>query len=134
VLPVQRFHWDSAEYAEAFATLMRCCGDRVYARQLLRKLFAAYPAESHAVDWWTGGGDLTSVLLEHFHHVYAVERPCGHARGTGDDCRFKILDWRNQEQKSLLLRFCPSALCGLRSGMGAAANESPSNRIPGCRG
>jgi len=73
VLPVRRFHWDSAEYAEAFATLVQCYGERVYERQLLRELFAAYPAESHAVDWGAGGGDLTSLLLEHFHHVYAVE-------------------------------------------------------------
>jgi hypothetical protein len=71
--PVQRFHWESAEYAEAFATLLRCMGERVSVRQLLRELFAAYPAESHAVDWGAGGGDLTSVMLEHFHHVYAVE-------------------------------------------------------------
>jgi hypothetical protein len=48
-------------------------GERVSVRQLLRELFAAYPAESHAVDWGAGGGDLTSVMLEHFHHVYAVE-------------------------------------------------------------
>jgi hypothetical protein len=77
VLPVQRFHWDSAEYAEAFATLVRCSGERVYERQLLRELFAAYPAESHAVDWGAGGGDLTSLLVEHFHHVYAVEPHTG---------------------------------------------------------
>src|SRR5215471_984473 len=70
--PVQRFHWESAEYAEAFATLLRC-GERVAVRQLLREIFSAYPVESHAVDWGAGGGDLTSVLLEHFHHVYAVE-------------------------------------------------------------
>ena len=71
--PVQRFHWDQAEYAEAFATLVRCAGERVYERQILRELFAAYPAESHAVDWGAGGGDLTSLMVEHFQHVYAVE-------------------------------------------------------------
>ena len=73
MLPVQRFPWDSAEYAEAFATLVRCFGERVYERQLLRELFAPYPAESHAVDWGAGGGDLTNLLVEHFHHVYAVD-------------------------------------------------------------
>jgi Methyltransferase domain len=73
VLPVQRFHWDSAEYVEAFATLVRCYGERVYERRILRELFAAYPADSHAVDWGAGGGDFTSLLLEHFRHVYAVE-------------------------------------------------------------
>jgi hypothetical protein len=73
VLPVKRFHWDSAEYAEAFATLVRCYGVRVYECQILREIFSAYPAESHAVDWGAGGEDLTSLLVEHFHHVYAVE-------------------------------------------------------------
>jgi hypothetical protein len=73
VPPVKRFHWDSAEYAEAFATLLRCAGERVYVRQVLRGLFSAYPAASRAIDWGAGGGDLTSLLLEHFQHVYAVE-------------------------------------------------------------
>jgi len=48
--PVQRFHWDHAAYAEAFATLVRCAGERVHERQILRAIFAAYPAESHAID------------------------------------------------------------------------------------
>ena len=73
MLPVQRFHWNSAEYVEAFATLVRCSGERVYERRILRELFAAYPADSHAVDWGAGGGDFTRLLLEHFRHVYAVE-------------------------------------------------------------
>ena len=73
MLPVQRFRLDSAEYAEAFATLVRCYGERLHERQVLREHFAAYPAEPHAVDWGAGGGDLTSLLMEHFHHVYAVE-------------------------------------------------------------
>ena len=71
--PVQRFHWDSAAYAEAFATLVRCAGERVYERQILREIFAAYPAASHAIDWGAGGGDLTSLMVEHFQQVYAVE-------------------------------------------------------------
>ena len=73
MLPVKRFHWDSAEYAEAFATLLRCAGERMHVRQVLRGLFSAYPAASRAIDWGAGGGDLTSLLLEHFQHVYAVE-------------------------------------------------------------
>jgi hypothetical protein len=73
VRPVQRFPLDSAEYAEAFATLVRCAGERVYERQILREIFSAYPAASHAVDWGAGDGDLTSLLVERFHHVYAVE-------------------------------------------------------------
>ena len=71
--PIQRFHWESAEYTEAFATLLRCGGGRVAVRQLLSELFSLYSAESHAVDWGAGGGDLTKLMLEHFHHVYAVE-------------------------------------------------------------
>jgi hypothetical protein len=73
VLPVKRFHWGSVEYAEAFATLIRCAGGRVHARQLLREIFSTYPPESQTVDWGAGGGDFTSLMLEHFHHVYAVE-------------------------------------------------------------
>src|SRR5262245_27496992 len=73
VLPVQRFHWDSAEYIEAFATLVRCYGEREHERETLRDFLAAYPADSRAVDWGAGGGRFTSLLLEHFQHVYAVE-------------------------------------------------------------
>jgi hypothetical protein len=73
VPPVGRFHWDSAEYAQAFATLLRCMGERVSVRQILRGIFSAYPAESHAIDWGAGGGDLTGLMLEHFQSVYAVE-------------------------------------------------------------
>ena len=40
VRPVQRFHWDSAAYAEACATLVRCAGERVSERQLLREICA----------------------------------------------------------------------------------------------
>ena len=91
--PVKRFHWDSAEYAEAFATLVRCAGERVYERQILGELFAAYPAESHAVDWGAGGGDLTSLLVEHFQHVYAVEPHPGMRAILATRCpRAQLLD------------------------------------------
>jgi len=70
---VKRIPLDSVAYAEAFATLVKCAGERVYERQLLREIFSTYPAESHVVDWGAGGGDYTSLMLEHFHHVYAVE-------------------------------------------------------------
>src|SRR3989454_9999144 len=70
---MHRFHWDDAAYAEAFATLVRCAGERVAERQILREVFAAYPATSHAVDWGAGSGDLTRLMLEHFQQVYAVE-------------------------------------------------------------
>jgi hypothetical protein len=93
VLPVKRFHWDSAEYAEAFATLVKCAGERVYERQILREICSAYPAESHAVDWGAGGGDLTSLLVEHFHHVCAVEPHPGMRAVLATRCpRAQILD------------------------------------------
>jgi Methyltransferase domain len=90
---VQRFHWDSAEYAEAFVTLVRCTGGRVYERQILREICSAYPAEAHAVDWGAGGGDLTSFLLEHFHQVYAVEPHPGMRAVLATRCpRAQIVD------------------------------------------
>ena len=73
VPPVQRFHWDSAAYAEACAAPVRCAGARVYERQLLREICAAFPAASHAIDGGAGGGDLTSLLVEHCQQVYAGE-------------------------------------------------------------
>jgi hypothetical protein len=71
--PVKRFHWDTPEYAAVFATLLRCIGGRIYLQQILREIFSRYPAESHAIDWGAGEGDLTRLLLERFQRVYAVE-------------------------------------------------------------
>jgi hypothetical protein len=73
MLPVKRFYWDTPEYADAFATLLKCTGERVYVYQILRGIFSNYPAESRAIDWGAGGGDLTSLILEHFRCAYAVE-------------------------------------------------------------
>src|SRR5262249_43493691 len=73
VLPVRRFPWESTEYAKAFATLLWCADGRGAVRQLVRELVAAYSATSRAVDWGAGGGNLTRVLLEHFHCVYVIE-------------------------------------------------------------
>lgn len=93
MLPVKRFHWDSAEYAEAFATFVRCAGGRVHERQALREIFSSYPAESHAVDWGAGGGDFTGLMLEHFRHVYAVEPHAGMRAVLATRCpRAQILD------------------------------------------
>jgi hypothetical protein len=55
-LPLSEIHWR-----------------RVYERQILRGIFSHYPAESRASDCGAGEGDLTSLMLEHFQHVYAVE-------------------------------------------------------------
>jgi hypothetical protein len=71
--PVRRFHWDTAEYAQAFATLLRCARGREDMTARLREICAAHPAASHAVDWGAGGGDLTRLLLDRFRHVHAVE-------------------------------------------------------------
>jgi hypothetical protein len=102
VRPVQRFHWDSAEYAEAFATLVRCAGERVYERQILREICVAYPAASHAIDRGAGGGDLTSLLVEHFHQVYAVEPHLGMRAVLVTRCpRVQLLDG------TLCLPSCP---------------------------
>ena len=78
---------------EAFATLVRCAGERVYEREILREIFAAYPATSHAVDWGAGGGDLTSLMMEHFQQVYAVEPHPGMRAVLATRCpRAQILD------------------------------------------
>src|SRR5262245_64439508 len=70
---VKRYRWDSAEYAEAFATLLRCYGSREHLYSALRELLAQFPAGATAIDWGAGTGDLTRVLLERAHTVYAVE-------------------------------------------------------------
>jgi SAM-dependent methyltransferase len=71
--PVTRYHWDSPEYADAFAALLRCSGEREHVRRILGELIGRYPRESRAIDWGAGGGDLTALLLGRFKHVYAVE-------------------------------------------------------------
>jgi hypothetical protein len=71
--PLQRYHWDTPEYADAFATLLRALGGRDETRDVLREILSHYPADSHAVDWGAGSGVLTAALLERFRHVYAVE-------------------------------------------------------------
>jgi 16S rRNA A1518/A1519 N6-dimethyltransferase RsmA/KsgA/DIM1 with predicted DNA glycosylase/AP lyase activity len=65
----------------------------VYERQILRELFAAYPAESHAVDWGAGGGELTSPMEEHFYQVYVVESHPGMPAALATRCpRAQILN------------------------------------------
>jgi len=73
MLPVKRFHWDTPEYVDAFTTFLKYTGERIYVRQILRGIFSHYPAESRVIDWGAGEGDLTRLMLEHFHRVYAVE-------------------------------------------------------------
>jgi SAM-dependent methyltransferase len=87
--PVQRYHWNTADYAAAFAALLRAIGERVYIHRILRDLMAGYPRTGHAIDWGAGSGDLTALLLEHFEHVYAVEP--------------------NPEMRAVLAQRCPQA-------------------------
>jgi hypothetical protein len=86
---MQRFSWDSPEYAEAFATLVQCAAER----QILHELCAAYPAASHAVDWGVGSGDLTHLLVEHCQQVFAVEPHPGMRAMLAPRCpRAQIVD------------------------------------------
>jgi hypothetical protein len=70
---MKRYHWGSAEYAEAFATLLRCYGSREPLYSAVRDLLARAPADAVAIDWGAGTGDVTRVLLERARTVYAVE-------------------------------------------------------------
>jgi trans-aconitate methyltransferase len=70
---MERYGWDSAEYAEAFAAFLRSYGSRGQLYSLLRDLLAHLPAGSTAIDWGAGTGDLTRVLLEGARTVHAVE-------------------------------------------------------------
>ena len=71
--PVQRFHWESAEYAEAFATLVRCGGGASFGAPAPSR--ARFRLSGRVACGRLGGWrrDLTSLLLEHFQQVYAVE-------------------------------------------------------------
>jgi hypothetical protein len=70
---MQRFHWDTPEYADAFSALLKCSGERVHLHRRLRAILADYPRHSRAIDWGAGQGDLTGLLLERFQEVHAVE-------------------------------------------------------------
>lgn len=70
---MKHYRWDSVEYAEAFATLLRCYGSREHLYSMLRELLVDIPSDAAAIDWGAGSGDLTRVLLERTRNVYAVE-------------------------------------------------------------
>lgn len=72
-IPVERFHWNTPAYADAFETLLKCSQERQPVYGKLEAIFSNYPDDSKAIDWGAGSGDLTSLLLQHFKHVYAVE-------------------------------------------------------------
>jgi hypothetical protein len=70
---MERYQWNSAEYAQAFATLLRSYGSREHLYSVLRDLLVHIPVGAAAIDWGAGTGDLTRVLLERARTVYAVE-------------------------------------------------------------
>jgi Methyltransferase domain len=70
---MKRYRWDSPEYAEAFAALMRSYGSREHLYSCVRELLLHVPANAVAVDWGAGSGDLTRILLDTIRTVYAVE-------------------------------------------------------------
>jgi hypothetical protein len=70
---MKRYQWDSPEYAEAFAALLRSLGSRGHLYSMLRSLLVDVPSDAVAIDWGAGSGDLTRILLERVPTVYAIE-------------------------------------------------------------
>lgn len=69
----QRLTWGDQHYERAFKTLLKCSGERTHVHAYLRDVLRGYSRDSHAVDWGAGSGDLTTLLLEYFDHVTAIE-------------------------------------------------------------
>jgi SAM-dependent methyltransferase len=84
--PVERYRWDTSEYAEAFATLLRHYHGRENVIERLRELLGHYPADARAADWGAGSGELTRILLERAATVYAVEPHPEMARVLSERC------------------------------------------------
>lgn len=70
---VERFHWNTGAYAEAFETLLRCSQERLPVYTKLEAYFSNYSPDSKVIDWGAGSGDLTALLLQYFENVFAVE-------------------------------------------------------------
>ena len=70
---MKRYHWESPEYAAAFATLLRSYDSRYHLYSAVRDLLLTIPVDAAAIDWGAGTGDLTRILLERASTVYAVE-------------------------------------------------------------
>ncbi len=69
----RRFEWDSEEYSEAFACLLRCSSERSVLTPYLRQQIQQLPIGSAAVDWGAGTGDLTQLLVQNCSPTFAVE-------------------------------------------------------------
>ena len=61
------------DYADGFATLLRCFEGRARERAFLAGLAAGHPRNGRAADWGAGSGDLTRLLLDRFDEVHAIE-------------------------------------------------------------
>jgi len=83
---MHRYTFDSAEYATAFTALLECFDGRERERAFLRDALEPWPRGARAVDWGAGNGDLTSLLLEHFDRVHAVEPHEGMRAGLATRC------------------------------------------------
>jgi hypothetical protein len=71
--PVIRFPWDAPEICRSLHNPPEMHRGASPHAPILRGIFTGYPEGSRAIDWGAGTGDLTSLMLEHFGHVYAVE-------------------------------------------------------------
>ncbi|MGI9467398.1 MAG: class I SAM-dependent methyltransferase [Rubripirellula sp.] len=69
----RRFEWDSKEYSDAFACLLRCSTERAVLLPLLTQQLQQLPIQSVAADWGAGTGDLTQLLVQPCSPIFAIE-------------------------------------------------------------
>lgn len=69
----RRFEWDSEEYSDAFACLLRCSTERSVLTPYLTQQIQQLPLQSAAADWGAGTGDLTQLLVQNCSPIFAIE-------------------------------------------------------------
>jgi hypothetical protein len=69
----RRFEWNSEEYSDAFACLLRCSSERSVLIPFLQRQIQQLPIRSAAADWGAGRGDLTQLLDQHCSPTFAIE-------------------------------------------------------------
>lgn len=69
----RRFEWDSEEYSDAFACLLRCSSERSVLTPFLTQQIQELPMRSAAADWGAGTGDLTRLLVQTCSPIFAIE-------------------------------------------------------------
>ena len=69
----KRYDWTSAEYADAFHTLLSCSAEVETRRTFIQSQIEQQSPRNYAVDWGAGSGDLTELLLGRFANCAAVE-------------------------------------------------------------